>query len=128
MSPPSRGPAFVAELTISFGLMLVVLVVSNTPRVARYTGLCAGALVATHIILEAPFSGMSMNPARTLASAAPSGTWPVLWLYVAAPLAGMLLAAEAYLRLVRRAGPTCAKLHHPHDQPCIFRCGYRRLG
>jgi len=119
--------AFLAEATISFGLMLVVLIVSNTPRLARYTGLCAGALVATYIVLEAPFSGMSMNPARTFASAVPSGTWPLLWLYIAAPLSGMLLAAESYLRLVRRAGPTCAKLHHPpHDPRCIFRCGYRR--
>jgi aquaporin Z len=125
--PGGLGPAFVAELAISFGLMLVVLVVSNTPRVARYTGLGAGALVATYIILEAPLSGMSMNPARTLASAVPSGTWPVLWLYVAAPLAGMLLAAEAYVRLVRRAGPLCAKLHHQNDQPCLFRCGYRSM-
>jgi aquaporin Z len=127
--PRADGPAvaFLAEGTISFGLMLVVLAVSNNPRLARYTGLCAGALVATYIVLEAPFSGMSMNPARTLASAVPSGTWPLLWLYVAAPLAGMLLAAEAYLRLVRRAGPTCAKLHHPPNDPrCIFRCGYRR--
>jgi aquaporin Z len=125
--PGGLVPAFLAELAISFGLMLVVLVVSNTPRVARYTGLCAGALVAMYIVLEAPFSGMSMNPARTLASAVPSGTWPLLWLYVAAPLGGMLLAAEAYLRLVGREGPVCAKLHHQNDKPCLFRCGYRSL-
>ncbi|HZR99025.1 MAG TPA: hypothetical protein VFE37_09985 [Chloroflexota bacterium] len=40
------------------------------------------------------------------------------------PLLGMLLAAEAYLRLIRPAGAICAKLHHPYGQPCIFRCGY----
>ena len=119
------GVAFLAEGLIAFGLMLVVLTVSNTPRLARYTGLCAGALVATYILVEAPLSGMSMNPARTLASTVPAGTWAVLWLYVAAPLGGMLLAAEAYLRLIRPAGAICAKLHHPHEAPCIFRCGYR---
>jgi aquaporin Z len=125
--PGPAGPvvAFLAEGLIAFGLMLVVLTVSNTPRLARYTGLCAGALVATYIVVEAPLSGMSMNPARTLASTVPAGTWPVLWLYVVAPLGGMLLAAEAYLRLIRPAGAICAKLHHPHGQPCIFRCGYR---
>ncbi|HEY7063365.1 MAG TPA: aquaporin [Chloroflexota bacterium] len=117
--------AFAAEGMIAFGLMLVVLTVSNTPRLARYTGLCAGALVATYIVVEAPFSGMSMNPARTLASTVPAGTWAVLWLYVAAPLLGMLLAAETYLRFIRPAGAICAKLQHPHDAPCIFRCGYR---
>jgi aquaporin Z len=123
------GPAvaFLAEMTIAFGLMLVVLVVSNTPRLARYTGLCAGALVALYIVFEAPFSGMSMNTARTLASALPTATWSALWLYVAAPLAGMLLAAEVYVRFVRAAGPVCAKLHHPRAGRCIFRCGYRQL-
>jgi aquaporin Z len=124
--PGPEGPvvAFLAETVISFGLMLVVLTVSNTPRLARYTGLCAGALVATYIVLEAPFSGMSMNPARTLAANAPAGESAVLWLYVAGPLLGMLLAAEVFVRRIRPAGATCAKLHHPRGGPCIFRCGY----
>src|SRR6266704_4199059 len=50
--------AFIAEFVIAFVLMSVVLHVSNTPHIARYTGLFAGALVATYITLEAPFSGM----------------------------------------------------------------------
>jgi len=51
--------AFVAEFVIAFVLMSVVLRVSNTPHLARYTGLFAGALVATYITLESPLSGMS---------------------------------------------------------------------
>jgi aquaporin Z len=46
--------------------MSVVLRVSNTQHLTRYTGLFAGALVATYITLEAPLSGMSMNPVRRL--------------------------------------------------------------
>src|SRR5216117_67421 len=42
------GIAFLAELVISFILMSMVLRVSNTPRLARFTGLFAGALVATY--------------------------------------------------------------------------------
>ena len=126
--PGGAGLAFLAELVISFGLMLVVLVVSNTARLARYTGLFAGALVATYIVLEAPFSGMSMNPARTVASAVPAQSWMALWVYLTAPLLGMLLAAEAYLRLQPSRGPICAKLHHHNRQRCIFRCGYRAAG
>src|SRR5262245_65148658 len=56
--------AFIAEFVIAFVLMSVVLQVSNTPHLARYTGLFAGALVATYITLESPLSGMSMNPDR----------------------------------------------------------------
>ena len=52
--------AFIAEFVIAFVLMSVVLGVSNTPHLARYTGLFAGALVATYITLESPLSGMSM--------------------------------------------------------------------
>ena len=80
--PGSRGPlvAFLAEFAISSGLMLAVLYTSNRIRLMRYTGLFAGALLAGYITIEAPFSGTSMNPARTLASAAPSGLWDGLWI------------------------------------------------
>jgi len=117
--------AFLAELGISFLLMTVVLNVSNTDRLAPFTGLFAGTLVATYISLEAPLSGMSMNPARTVASAMPAQLFTALWVYFTAPPLGMLLAAELYLR---RKGPRqirCAKLHHQNSKRCIFRCGYQ---
>jgi aquaporin Z len=121
--PAGVGIAFVAEVAISLGLMTVVLLVSNTPRLASFTGWFAGAVVTTWIAVEAPVSGTSMNPARTLASAAPAGVWTAFWIYVAAPTLGMLLAAEAHVRLARR-GVRCAKLHHDERRRCIFRCGY----
>jgi len=121
---PGRGGApvaFAAEAGISFLLMLVVLVVANHPRWWRRTGLCAGALVALYITFEAPLSGMSMNPARTLASALHARRWDAFWLYIAAPLGGMLLAAQLYLWRHGLARVFCAKLHHGGDR-CIFRC------
>jgi aquaporin Z len=120
------GVAFLAELIISFGMMLMVLLVSNSPSQGRYTGLFAGVLIATYITLEAPFSGMSMNPARTLASAISAQHWTALWVYFTAPLAGMLLASEVYVRWKGRASVRCAKLHHQNNKRCIFRCGYRQ--
>jgi aquaporin Z len=124
--PGTRGVAvaFAAELVISFCLMTLVLMVSNTTHLARFTGLFAGALVATYIALEAPLSGMSMNPARSLASAVPAQLWTAFWIYLSAPPLGMLLAAECH---VRRRGPVlCAKLHHDNSERCIFRCDYMR--
>lgn len=91
--------AFVAELAISSVLMLVVLLASNTPRVDRFAGAIAGTLVATWIFLEAPLSGMSMNPARTFASAATSGIWDSWWIYFTAPPTGMVAAASLYSAL-----------------------------
>jgi len=123
--PDGPGIAWLAELVISFGLMFMVLLVSNTKRLGRVTGLCAGLLVAVYITVEAPISGMSMNPARTFASALPARLWMALWVYFVAPPLGMLLAAEAYLLLKGARKVFCAKLHHHNDKRCIFRCGYR---
>lgn len=118
------GVAFLAEAGISFLLMTVVLNVSNKMKLARYTGLFAGSLVITYISLEAPISGMSMNPARTFGSAFSAQTWNALWIYFTAPPLGMLLAAEAYARLKGTGNVLCAKLHHHNNERCIFRCNF----
>ena len=78
--------ALLAEFGIAFGLMTLVLNVSDHHRLDRYTGLFAGLLVAIYITLEAPFSGMSMNPARTFGSALPPMIWDGLWIYLRLPL------------------------------------------
>lgn len=117
--PGGALPAFWAELLISFLLMLVILAVSSS-RLARLTGLCAGLLVAAYITLEAPVSGMSMNPARSLASALPSMRWTDLWIYFAAPPLGMLLASQAFIALRGARAVACAKLDHDNRYRCIF--------
>ncbi len=124
--PGSAGvmAAFVAELTIAFILMTVILNVSNTKRLSRWTGFFAGALVATYISIESPISGMSMNPARTFGSAFGAHVWTSVWIYFTAPPLGMLLAAEAYQRIKAGRAVACAKLHHHNNQRCIFRCNF----
>jgi aquaporin Z len=123
--PGTSGPwvAFGAELGISTLLMTVVLRVSNSARHARWTGVCAGVLVAAFITLEAPLSGMSMNPARSFASAWPAGSWSGFWIYLAAPVLGMQAAALLHARARGSPRVGCAKLLHPQDQRCIH-CGY----
>jgi aquaporin Z len=116
--PSGDAAAFAGELGISFLLMLTVLAVSNRARLARFTGLFAAALVASFITLEAPLSGMSMNPARSLGPSLVGGLRQGLWLYFVAPPLGMLAAAELYVRLNGRASVRCAKLRHA--LPCIF--------
>jgi len=121
---PGRWIAFAAEFGISLGLMLVVLTVSNRRGINRYTGLFAGALVALYISVEAPLSGMSMNPARTVASALSAHVWSDVWIYFLAPPLGMLLAAEIYLLWRSQGSVLCCKLHHENDSRCIFNCRY----
>lgn len=119
-------PAFLGELAISFLLMTVVLASSNTPNLHRFTGMFAGALVATYITLEAPISGMSMNPARTFGSALPAQAWQALWIYFTAPPLGMLLAGQVYLWWNGAERIFCAKLLHENERRCIF-CGQTRI-
>lgn len=115
--------ALLAEFLISFGMMSMILAAGSNARLQRFTGLFAGLLVAAYIAFEAPLSGMSMNPARTFASAAPSGMFTWMWLYVAAPILGMLSAALVRQRLVDHAPMPCAKYDHAPGQRCIH-CGY----
>lgn len=102
----------------------MVLGTSNVPRLARFTGAFAGTLIAIYVTFEDPLSGMSMNPARTLGPALLAHTARSLWIYFTAPPAGMLLAAELYIRTIGAEHVRCAKLHHPIGVPCIFRCRF----
>jgi aquaporin Z len=122
--PGEHGPwiALIAEFVIAFGMMSTVLYFSNHHRLDRYTGLFAGMLVATYITIEAPFSGMSMNPARTFGSGLSADIWSGLWVYLTAPPLAMLSAAEIYLWRKGRVAVKCCKLHHNNDKRCIF-CG-----
>jgi aquaporin Z len=89
-------------------LMLAILEVSNNRRWSHYSGLVAGCLIACYVILESPLSGMSMNPARTLASAWPAKIWTGLWIYFTAPCLGMWLAA----RIFNARTPWGERWHH----------------
>jgi len=102
------GVAFAAEAAISLLLMLVVLQVSNNRRWSQYSGLAAGCLIACYVTFESPLSGMSMNPARTLASALPGRIWTGLWIYFTAPCLGMWLAA----RIFSARTPWSERSHH----------------
>ena len=120
--PEGWAVAFLAEALISFGMMLMVLTATNTSGLAPFTGLFAGALVATYITFEAPLSGMSMNPARSLGPSVLAHQGASLWIYFVAPIVGMFAAAEVFVRARGRESVGCAKLHHPKHGRCIFGC------
>lgn len=122
--PGSAGiaAAFSSEVALSFIMMTMVLKATNTPRIAQFTGIFAGTLLFLFITFESPISGMSINPARTLGSAIPSGIWSSLWIYLTAPFLGMFAAAEAFL-FFKRKPAACPKYFHGKRQRCIF-CGH----
>lgn len=125
--PAGTRLALGAEMMISLLMMSTVLHLSNHPKLGRLTPVGAGFLVGAFIVFEAPYSGMSMNPARSFASMFLAGDWNGWWIYFVAPPAGMFLAAGAYL--LTRGGDAvfCAKLHHHNTMRCIFRCNHGAL-
>lgn len=127
--PGSEGVlvAFTVEFILSFVLMLTILFATNRKKLNSYTGLLAGILVALFIIVEAPISGMSINPARSFGSALPAHIWTAFWIYMTAPPVGMLAAAEIYVRKRGIRQVYCAKLHHNNDKKCIFHCRYPEI-
>jgi aquaporin Z len=100
--------AFLAEAGISLMLMLAILEVSNSRRWSQYSGLVAGLLITCYVAFESPLSGMSMNPARTLASALPARNCVGLWIYFSAPCLGMWAAA----RIFDASTPWAQRSHH----------------
>ena len=127
--PGSAGAAaaFAGEFAVALLLMSTVLAVGGTPSLVRFTGLFAAMLVFIFICIEAPLSGFSMNPARSLASALPAGQWHDYWIYVLAPPAGMLGAAALNRALPRMPSSRCAKVQPSQRQRCIH-CGFQPGG
>ena len=102
---------------ITFVLMTVVLHVSNHPRWSRYTGLCAGALVCLYITVEAPVSGMSLNPARSLGPALLTREFDTLWIYGVGPLTGHVAGGRSLRARARAAGRALRQAPSPHVRP-----------
>lgn len=92
------GAALVTELVTSFLMMTMVLYTSARENLRKYTRIIAAVMVCCYVILAGPISGFGMNPARSFASALPSGIWTTWWIYMFAPIVGMLAAVECSLR------------------------------
>ncbi len=95
--PHSMLSAFVAEFVISFLMMFSLLCTASSRRYEKWVPFVAGGCIALFITVEVPFSGMSLNPARSFAASLVANKWKHLWVYCTAPVAAMLLAAEIFV-------------------------------
>jgi aquaporin Z len=96
-------------------------------RLRKFTPLLFPFLYAVMVYLEAPISGTSTNPARTLGPAVVSGAWRGWWVYWLGPVAGALLAVGAHtFTWMRKFEIEVAKLYHfEHDPHGVFRTSRR---
>ena len=97
------GPAaqaFAWEVLLTFALVLVITAVATDVRaLGQAAALAVGGTVALGSLVGGPVSGASMNPARSIGPALVSGDVVNLWIYLAAPVLGGVLAVLAYRRL-----------------------------
>ena len=87
--------------TLTFVFVLAILGVTSKESNGAVAGLViGGALVLVHL-LGIPFTGTSVNPARTFGPAIFAGTLSSYWVFLLAPLAGGALAAVVYKFLAK---------------------------
>jgi len=122
IGPSSEWAAFITELVLSTGAMLLVLLTTNHASWFRWTGVLYALLLALVVACAAPLSGFGMNVARLLAVDLSGERAALAWLNLLPPLLGMQLAIEAYRLLTGRTQVLCAKLAHNTHGRCIFRC------
>jgi aquaporin Z len=115
--------ALLGETATTFALIFGLFFFLQHRRLRTFAPALFPFLYAIMVFVEAPVSGTSTNPARSLGPAVISGDWQGWWLYWLGPMLGTLLAVAVY-RLNWRRWSTIevAKLHHfEHDRYGIFR-------
>jgi len=89
--------SFILELILTFFLMLVIVNVAiGSKEQGMFAGLAIGGVVALEAMFSGPICGASMNPARSIGPAIASGHLEHLWIYIAAPVVGAMLAVPVW--------------------------------
>ncbi|XP_046421002.1 aquaporin AQPcic-like isoform X2 [Neodiprion fabricii] len=88
--------------TVTTGVLILLCCASWDPRNARNsdsTPIKFGLTVTTLSLSGGPYTGCSMNPARTFGPALWNNAWSSHWVYWLGPMAGSILATLAYKTL-----------------------------
>jgi aquaporin Z len=101
----SDGKTWFVEFVFSAIFVGVILQASTSEGYAK-SALVAIPLTLVAVHLAAiPFSGSSVNPARTLGPDIVGGKWTGIWIYLTAPLAGGALAWLVHKLVVKGEAP-----------------------
>jgi aquaporin Z len=108
------------EITTTFTMISLLVIFIGFRRTRPFTPGIFPFLYAIMVYLEAPISGTSTNPARSLGPAIVSGDWQGWWIFWIGPLIGAFLASLSCSFLAKRI--TVAKLYHfDSDRDGLFR-------
>lgn len=119
------GLAVAGELATTAVLMVGLLVFVGHKRLRRFTPGIFPPMYAVMVFLEAPVSGTSTNPARSLGPMVMAGAWQGWWVYWVGPALGLLAGIAIYQSaLMKDFEVEVAKLYHfEHDPEGLFGMG-----
>ena len=94
----SMSTALLVEVVLTFVFVIAILGVTSKPEFSSVAGLVIGLTLTLVHILGIPFTGTSVNPARSFGPAILSGGLALqqLWVFIVGPLIGAFLAAFVY--------------------------------
>ncbi|WP_102125957.1 MIP/aquaporin family protein [Deinococcus planocerae] len=107
--------AVLAEAGVTFALVGLIFTLASHARLCHLTPLALPALFSVLVLVEAPLTGTSANPARSFGPAVVAGVWQGQWVYFVGPCLGAAVAVGV-LRL-ELTGPRrvlAARLAHFH--------------
>jgi aquaporin Z len=114
------GTALLGEAITTFAMIAGLCLCLGFRRIRPFTPAMFPLLYCLMVYMEAPISGTSTNPARSLGPAIVSGRWDGWWIYWLGPLIGSVAACAACSYLARRI--TVAKLYYfDSDRDHLFR-------
>ncbi|MBN8585170.1 MAG: aquaporin Z [Ignavibacteria bacterium] len=89
---------FVCEVVMTFMFLIIILGATDERAPKGFAGIAIGlGLTLVHLI-SIPVTNTSVNPARSISQALFVGGWAIeqLWMFVAAPVIGAILAGVVY--------------------------------
>ena len=114
---------FFAEFTVTALLVMTIVIFTSVRRVAPFTGVAVGLLVALIVYFESPISGTGINPARSFGPALVMNNFKYFWIYFTAPLLAAVTTSFLFKAFLYK--PMCGKLYHPSARiRCIFNCNF----
>ena len=106
----STTEVFLGEVVTTFAMVSLLTIFLAYRMIRPFTPALFPPLYSFMVWAEAPISGTSTNPARSLGPSVISGQWQGWWIYWIGPMLGTLLALIAFSYLARRI--EVAKLYH----------------
>ncbi len=96
--------ALLVEVILTFVFVLTILGVTDKKENGHATGIIIGLTLTLVHLFGLPFTGTSVNPARSIGPAIFQGGTALsqIWVFIVAPLAGAALAALFYNHVLKK--------------------------